>query len=195
MVPLENPLFLPFSYLSPEDADSCPGCDLRLADLGYLARLRATVAETSGRGGVISATGDAALVVPGGRSYREGHPPTSYRLAIAGNGRVVSIKQVDAAGHLLRQIDLADFRAVEGLDVELPRSVTLSKSNVGEASPWLVVRYVIGTFEVNKPIPASTYDLMSLPRVHKIWDSDLSAYVKHERVPGDAVCPKSASPR
>lgn len=194
-VPLENPLFLALAYLSPEDADSCPGCELRLADLAYLVRLRATVAESSGRGSMIAATSDAALAVAGGRSYGEGHPSTSHRLTLDANGRVVSIKQVDAAGQLLRQMDLADFRLVEGLGVELPRTVTLSKSNAGEGSPWLVIKYEIGTLEVNTPIPASTYNLMSQTRVHKIWDADLGAYVKHERVPGDAVCPKSASPK
>jgi hypothetical protein len=195
MVPLENPLFLALAFLSPEDADSCPACELRLADLGYLARLRATVADTSGRRGVAAATSDPALVVPAGRSYNEGHPSTSHQLTQDANGRVVSIKQVDAAGHLLRQIDLADFRTAEGLGVELPRTVTVSKSNVGEGLPWLVVRYEIGTIEVNKSIPAATYNLMSLARVHKIWDSDLNVYVKHERVAGDAVCPKNADPK
>jgi hypothetical protein len=186
--PLENPLFLALAYLSPEDADSCPGCELRLADLQYLARLRAGLAESSA-----AATSGQAPVVPGGRSYGEGHPSTSHRLALDTNGRIVSIRDVDAAGNLLRQIDLADFRTVAGLGVELPRTVTLSKSNVGEASPSVVARYEIGTLEVNKTIPASTFSLISLPRVHKIWNSDFNVFMKYEQVPGDAVCPKKTS--
>jgi hypothetical protein len=186
--PLENPLFLALAYLSPEDAESCPGCELRLADLQYLARLRA--GSTDSPAAVTSAQGP---VLPGGRSYREGHPSTSHRLTLDATGRVVSIKDFDAAGNLLRQIDLADFRAVEGLSTALPRTVTLSKSSPGEASPSMFIRYVIGVFEINKSFPSSTYQLASLPRVHKIWSSDLNTFTKLEQVPGDAICPKKIS--
>jgi hypothetical protein len=186
--PLDNPLFLAFSYLGPEDSESCPGCQLRLADLRYLMAVR-TITHSLAPAGRVEAS-KVEVTFPGGRSYGEGHPSTSYHLTLDTNSRVVSIKNVDAAGQLLRQVDLADFQRVDGLGVELPRTVTFSQTNEGEATPWLVAQYEISTIEVNAKIPASTYDLVSLPRVHRIWDSDLNRFVKYERSAADAACPQ-----
>jgi hypothetical protein len=194
--PLDNPLFLAFSYLSPEDSESCPGCQLRLADLRYLMAVR-TGTHSLAPASRVAASNQEEVTFPGGRSYGEGHPSTSYHLTLDTNSRVVSIKNVDAAGHLLRQVDLADFQRVDGLGVELPRSVTFSQTNEGESTPWLVAQYEISTIEVNTKIPASTYDLVSLPRVHKIWDSDLNRFVKYQPNATDAACPqgKMADPK
>ena len=185
--PLDNPLFLAFSYLSPEDSESCPGCQLRLADLRYLMAVRTATHSLA----PAEASNHEEVTSPGGRSYGEGHPSTSYHLTLDTNSRVVSIKNVDAAGHLLHQVDLADFQRVDGLGVELPRTVTFSQTNEGEATPWLVAQYEISTIDVNAKIPASTYDLVSLPRVHRVWDSDLNRFVKYEPSAADAVtCPQ-----
>src|ERR1700720_1572038 len=188
-VPLENPLALTLDYLSLEDAESCVACELRLADLHYLAGLRAGLPERPASSSSTEAAGGEGLVLRGGRSYDSGHPVTNHQVALDTKGRIISIKDVDAAGHLLRQIELADFRPVAGLDVELPRAVTLSKSTAGDTAPWFVVKYEIGTLEVNQTIPRSTYNLISQPRVHKVWDSDLNRFMKYEQVPGDVVCP------
>lgn len=188
-VPLENPVSLALDYLSLEDSESCVACELRLADLRYLAGLRAGVPEPAAFISPSETASGQRLVLRGGRSYDSGHPSTNHQLALDAKGHVISIKDVDTAGHLLRQIELADFRPVAGLDIELPRSVTLSKSNGDDPSPWFVARYEIGTLEVNQAIDRSTFNLISLPRVHKIWDSDHNVFMKYERVPGDTVCP------
>jgi hypothetical protein len=191
--PLENPLFLTLSYLSLADAESCVLCELRLADLQYLAGLRAGALEPSTFASPAETASGEGLVLAGGRSYESGHQLTHHRVALDVKGHVISIQTVDEAGHVLRKVDLADFRPVAGLDVELPRAVTLSKSSGGDVSPWFVVRYEIGTLEINQPIPRSTFNLITQPQVHKVWDSDFNTFVKYEQVPGDAICPKNGA--
>jgi hypothetical protein len=179
--PLDNPLFLALAFLSPTDSESCPGCELRLSDLRYLARLRAAVPKAAQR---------ENGTVPGGRGYRPGHPAVSHQIELDAGGHVVSIQDLDAAGNRLRQIDLADFQPVAGTSLVLPRSITLTE-NASSGAARLVVSYRISSLEANQRIAPSTFNLARLSTARKIWSSDLNTYLKYEHVPGETVCSKS----
>lgn len=187
-VPIDNPLFLPLAFLSPQDEQKCALCELRLSDLHLLAQLTAQSSPTIVAPGSSEATKDVqkwAYEIAGGRSFGQ---DTVYRVALDAAGRLIRhIQLVTKAGAVLTDITLDKYSEVEGSGIEFPRRIEVKRSVDQGAKPWLILRYVVDHVEVNKPLDAATF-VIPEAAVALVWDGDLRRYTKRALISSEGLC-------
>jgi hypothetical protein len=183
MVPvaIPNPLFLPLAFLSPNDQDRCPLCELRLADIATLSSLRSGKSTTK-----TSAGTPATLSVRGWRTYDS---DIHFDVQFDKSSRITSVRQLTADGKELDVTELSDYRKVLGAPFEFPRVIDFKRSAPGAKAPWLVVRYIVDRLDVNQKIADSTF-VIPEDTVSKVWDSDTSQWRKYIGFNTEGFCKK-----
>lgn len=183
MVPIgiPNPLSLSLAFLSPDDQDRCPLCELRLADLVPLAAKRSA---KPGKSGAPMIAG--SLSVRGGCIYDAG---SRFELSLDGAGRVATIRQLTESGREINVVALSDYRRVGATTIELPRVIDFQRSDPQAKAPWLVVRYIVDRMEVNQPLDDSAF-VISRDTVSKVWDSDAASWRKYSGFDTAGFCKK-----
>lgn len=166
---IPNPFVLvlqPLSASTPE----CSFCELRLSDLRTLRDLRHAV--TTGKSSV------APLDTPG----------SSMKMTRTPSGSpATSVLRRDKSG-LVERTEFSDYRALEGTDMDLPRSVKFSRTvNTDDLATRVVVQYQIDELDLNRPINDSVFILDRSP-YETIWQEDRFLRAPHcSKSPGPAV--------
>jgi hypothetical protein len=170
---LPNPLFLPLWFLSPEDSELCPLCELRLSDLAQLQNSRQALLASAkpppaGGGG----TAPTSFEVTGGRAYEQN---VQFKVSLDQAGRVTTIKRSEG-GILLDMLTLSDYQTAGTAPFEFPRRLTLARNSAAGA-PWLTVDYFIDAVEFGAAVSGD--DLMiPTTSVDAAWDNDEKAWLK-----------------
>lgn len=186
-LPIDNPLFLPLAFLSPQDEQRCALCELRLADLRLLARPQTahSLPEVRGSSG---GTGNAlgwTYETAGGKAFGQ---DTLYRVAMDSGGRLIQhVRLATKAGAVLTDITLDDYRAVEGSDIEFPHRMEVKRSTSQGAGPWLILKYVVDQVEVNQPLDSATFVIPETSAA-LIWDGDQHKYTKRALISAAGFC-------
>jgi hypothetical protein len=168
-VAMRNPLFLPIWFLTPEDSDLCPLCELRIGDLAQVQAARRSHA------------GDAATTrqAPQTAAFAGGHASSQnvqFNARFDAEGRVVEIERRLADGTLLDTLTLTNYRAVPGLAVEFPQQLVLAR-NDRQGAPRMTFAYTIDELEAN-PVLAPGAFTIARQSMDKIWDSDGRVWIK-----------------
>jgi hypothetical protein len=150
---IPNPLFLllePLNLVLPD----CPFCELRLSDLRSLWALHQTgmpekslsvPMDTSGFGSEVTLTAT-------------GSPATS----------VLSKREVG----LVERSEFSEYRSLQGMSVDLPRSVNFLRTVEQEGSTVrIAAQYQIDELEIDRPIDDAVFTLDRSPYA-SIWEND-----------------------
>ena len=177
-LPVANPLFLPFAFLSPQDDTSCALCALRLADFAFLESQLALRPDGKGGGAPV-----AAFAMAGGLS---GGRKTSHRIELDETGRVSRLRTISDSGSTLADVRFYDYQTAAGTRFFFPRKIELAKSLDGAKSPWLNIRYVIDQLDFNQPIDVSRFTI-PVDAMDTVVDSK-KGFLKWKRVDRKEFC-------
>jgi hypothetical protein len=165
---IPNPLFLALQPLSITTPD-CLGCVPRLSDLRTLRDLRHAVA-----------VGKTAL-----RPLDTSGPDIKVVLTSTGDLATSVLSQ----GERVERAEFSDYRAVEGTEVALPRSVRFFRTvSTGGSISHVTVQYQIDNVELGREINDSVFTL-DRSLFERIWSSDRQQFIKATYCPSRQPTP------
>lgn len=156
---IPNPLFLLLQPLS-VDAPDCLGCVLRLSDLRMLRDLRHAVA--------IGRPALAPLDTSG----------SDVKITLTPTGNPASLVLSQGQGERVERVEFSDYRAAEGTDLALPRSVRLLRTvSMEDSTLHVTIQYQIDDLELGREIDGSVFTL-DRSQFERIWSSDRQQFIK-----------------
>ncbi len=153
---IPNPLFLvlqPFRIETPD----CPGCEPRLSDLRTLRELlHASPAEKS----------LAPLDTAG----------YGTKVALTPSGHLATSVLSNSETGLVERSEFSDYGAIDGTDLELPRTVRFSRTT-NRSAVGVVIRYQVEELELDRPIDDAVFTLDRSPYA-SIWSDDSQTFLR-----------------
>lgn len=175
-IALDNPAFLPLSFLAAKDEEKCPTCEVRLPDLARLDALRSAAPRTIAQA--------KHLEVPGGR---RGGGGTRFAVDLDSAGRVARISHLSMADQVFETVVFEDYRPVIKAGFDFPYRITESRNDEHGAGPWLTVKYVVDKIDVSEALDDSPFRI-SPDKVDEVWDTDASRFLKQGDLTAAGLC-------
>jgi hypothetical protein len=174
-IALDNPAFLPLSFLAAKDAEKCPACEVRLHDLTRLDKLRSVAPRT------ISQVN--RFEIPGGRSGGD----AKFAVELDSAGRIAKISHLSTAGQVFETVVFEDYRPVSKAGFDFPHRITENRNDEHGVGPWLTVKYVVDKIDVSEALDDSPFRI-SPDKVDEVWDTDTSRFLKRGDLSAAGLC-------